>query len=236
MRNQLLSSGLLGVLAASVTYSVTASPQVASAATPLCYLFPITINGTVSSSAGTQRFTVKENALFRNTGVRNNPAELWIIPPQDPNTSSVVGQLRLMSNSVLASNAGIASSRFDLERAVLGNNQWNFTLLSDISFQLTNPNVFTAPGVNAGLGGLGGLSLPYLVSIGGGDISSFLNSSEVLNTYYLVPRQGQVSIAFQSGQIFGSINIVGAQVDNANNAGQYQAQFTGTLINYFTCP
>ena len=206
--------------------------SVACAAT--CRLFNAEINSTVSGPYSEVSNTVREPVIVRDEGIREHSVELLIRFPGDLNAFDIKpGFIELMSNSAFARNEGIASAGFDLGAvATQSNGQFVFQLDPGMAQQAPQPNVFTAQGISASSGGLGGICfLPSLKNL-----CEQTQGAAVLQVLYLIPNSGSVVFGFPANDaVDGTIDIVGYGYDNPNLKGRYHARFTGTLADQGEC-
>jgi hypothetical protein len=231
MKSKFSTIGLIPTLVISSLASVCINPSksIAQSATANCHFYAVNIKGTVNNNYGNQQFSVNQYAIWRDRGLRSNPIEFMLKTFTDLNVNPQVGQIELLTNSRYAYNAGIASAQIDLAKVSLGNTQTTFTLDSGASLQLPPPNVFVSPGVSSSPGGLGGLGF---LTGAGQDLARILNST------YLIPRQGGGSFTFTDtsrATIVGQLDIVGTGVDNMSLQGRYKANFSGNYIGSTTC-
>jgi hypothetical protein len=214
---------IAAVIATTSLIAVSMTPAFVTAAT--CHQFDIVIDSQVSSNYGSVQNRVREIAIVRDQGVRNNSFELLIRYPGDLNGFDVrSGIIELMTNSAFARNPGMASAGFDLGSTMHRGNTFAFQLDQGAAFQLPPPNVFVAPGVSESPGGLGGLCY----APGMQQFCQQLKQAPVLQAIYLVPGQGTVQFRFPNKDtIEGAIDIAGFGIDNSNLQAQYQASFRG---------
>jgi hypothetical protein len=213
--------------------AIAASMAPAFAAAATCHQFDIVIDSQVSSNYGSVQNRIREVAMVRDQGVRHHDFELLIRYPGDLNGFDVrAGVIELMTNSAFARNRGMASAGFDLGSTMGHGNTFAFQLDQGAAFQLPPPNVFTAPGVSASPGGLGGLCY----APGMQQFCQQLNQAPVLQVLYLVPGQGTVRFRFPDKHtIEGEIDIIGFGIDNSNLQARYQASFRGRHAGEKAC-
>jgi hypothetical protein len=208
-----------------------------------CWVYSINLQGTATLgdanfTSGSQPFSVNQFLFVRLGGVRANPIELAFETLQDLNAAPQVGQLLLLSNSIYARNAGIASAQYDLASVGFSENNTilNFTVNTEMSLQQPPPNVFVSLGIGSTPGGLGGLGF---LSGAGGQLGELINNASILQVSLFVPRTGSGYLFSPDGNwstIKGEINITGSGLDNASNQGKYLANVTGSLIGSVECP
>ena len=210
-------------------------PASAQATNAKCHFYKVTLQGTVTTNYGTQQFSVPQYAIWRDRGIRGNRVEFMLKTFQDLNVSPKVGQIEFLTNSRYASNTGIALARIDLAKVTAVNNQVVFTLDSGASLQMPAPNVFIGPGVGTSPGGLGGLGF---LTGGGAEIAKIINGAAVLQSSYLVPRQGSGAYRFTDNsatKIVGQVDFTGTALDNYNEQGRYTASFSGDYFGSVDC-
>jgi hypothetical protein len=237
MKSKLATLSLAGTVIASSIVGSIALPSSASAqtSTASCHVYQVNLRGTVVSNYGTEQFSVNQYALWRDRGAKANSVEFLLTTFSDLNASAQVGQIKLMTNSMFAENAGISAARINLAR-VSSSDRVYFNLDSAASLQLPSPNVFASTGVGNSAGGLGGLGF---LSGAGQDLARYINSFSVLSVSYLVPRNGGGSFVFTDNtrtKMAGQIDISGTSPDNFSLQGRYTASFTGNYIGSVACP
>ena len=233
-------SSMLACVGTSVTIGVSSiltshAPASAQATTAKCYFYKVTLQGTVTTNYGTKQFSVPQYAIWRDRGIRGNSVEFMLKAFQDLNVSPKVGQIEFLTNSRYANNTGIALARIDLAKVAVANNQVVFTLDSGASLQMPAPNVFIGPGVGTSAGGLGGIGF---LTGGGAEIAKIINGAEILQSAYLVPRQGSGVYRFTDSsatKIVGQIDFAGTASDNFNEQGRYTASFSGDYVGSTDC-
>src|SRR5215470_1531594 len=206
-----------------------------------CHIYAVTLQGTATLGSGgvvlsSQRFSVSQYAVWRDHGVKTHPVEFVLFPAHDLNATPQPGDILLMTNSAFAFNPGVASAQFDMARvAVAANGVVNFVLDSGMSLVLPPPNMLVVPGVGSVPGGLGGLGF---LTGAGSQLAQLINGAPILSVSYLVPRTGTGSFYSPDGRwstIAGALNLSASQVDNPNNQGQYQANFSGSYLQSVLC-
>jgi len=217
----------------TVLLAIVASMTTDLAAAATCHQFDIVIDSQVSSNYGSVQNRIREIAIVRDQGIRNNNFELLIKYPGDLNGFDVrSGVIELMTNSAFARNPGMASAGFDLGSTMDHGNVFAFQLDQGAAFQIPPPNVFTAPGVSESPGGLGGLCY----APGMQQFCQQLQQTPVLQVIYLVPGQGTVQFRFPNkNTIEGEIDIIGFGINNSNLQARYQASFRGRYTGGEAC-
>jgi len=230
MKKVLLKKGLIRAVAAATLAAVGTT---GSAAT--CYVFASQIQATTTGPYTTSQNTAYQTIAIRDPGARTHSFELLFQYPGDLNGfGTQAGAIELMTNSVFARNEGIRLAQSDLGTIQQNADaSYTFTLDSALAFQLPSPNVFTVPGVSSSPQGLGGICLlPGLSTL-----CQQTQQAPILQLYYLIPTEGNVTFAFPGDNtIRGWIYVNGYVLDNPSVGANYSAQFVGWLQASQQCP
>lgn len=209
-----------------------------------CFLFNVDIQGTGSigntnATAAPQAFRTSHFLYARVPGIRSNPVDFILDSGKNLNASGQLGDIKLMSNSLSAENAGIRSTLTDMASVISSQDETGtylqFQINTDASFILPPANTMVTPGVgDTSGGGLGGIC--FLPGFTG--FCQDLSGSQILNSTFMIPRTGGGYFLSKDGtwqNFYGLIQLSGSSPDNPNFIGYYQAELWGQFVRGEEC-
>lgn len=221
-------------LIAHAVASIALSSAAATAGAATCLVFSADIEGTTTGPYAAFQNTVHQMIIIRDGGARNNPFELLILYPGDPNAwDTQPGAIELMTNSMFARNDGMRSAQSDM--GTIHRNEdgsISFILTPGAALQVPPPNFMAVLGPSSSPAGLGGICLiPGLSTL-----CQQTQQAPVLQLFYLIPDEGVFVFAFPgSNTIVGELSINGYGYGAPTLRGNYTARVNGVLRGQVQC-